>query len=90
MSHTFAGKDDLIGKTTIDLEDRWFDNRWQIEGRENRRLPGEDLKNPGNKSIVDVVWHKSAILFRESALGHEADRATNFISTFVDYVPGCS
>lgn len=30
------GGDDLIGRTVIDLEDRWFDNRWQKLGMENR------------------------------------------------------
>ena len=24
------GRDELIGRTTIDLEDRWFDTRWQV------------------------------------------------------------
>jgi len=28
--------DDLIGKTVIDLEDRWFDERWKKLGMENR------------------------------------------------------
>jgi hypothetical protein len=40
--------DVLIGKTTIDLEDRWFDARWQAEGEENVVLPsgsGTDLSN---------------------------------------------
>ena len=27
--------DDVIGKTVIDLEDRWFDHRWQKMGEEN-------------------------------------------------------
>lgn len=31
--------DDLIGRTIMDLEDRWFDARWQELGQENRRLP---------------------------------------------------
>ena len=29
------GPNDLIGKTVIDLEDRWFDNKWQALGQEN-------------------------------------------------------
>jgi hypothetical protein len=37
---------DLIGKTIIDLEDRWFDARWQKMGEENVRLPGSDPNDP--------------------------------------------
>lgn len=29
------GGDDLIGRTTIDLEDRWFEQRWRELGRDN-------------------------------------------------------
>ena len=36
--------DDLIGKTVIDLEDRWFDSRWQELGMENMITPSEDGK----------------------------------------------
>ena len=42
MDKDTIGYDDLIGKTTIDLEDRWFDVRWQEWGKENRLNPGED------------------------------------------------
>jgi hypothetical protein len=35
------GGDVLIGKTCIDLEDRWFDNRWQDWGKENMIMPGD-------------------------------------------------
>lgn len=34
--HDDIGTDDLIGRTVVDLEDRWFDARWQRLGRENR------------------------------------------------------
>jgi hypothetical protein len=37
---------DMIGKTIIDLEDRWFDARWQKMGEENVRLPGSDPNDP--------------------------------------------
>jgi hypothetical protein len=46
MDKDTIGSDDLIGKTIIDLEDRWFDPRWQKEGEENRRLPGDNPLNP--------------------------------------------
>lgn len=29
--HDMLTSDDLIGKTIIDLEDRWFDSRWQVQ-----------------------------------------------------------
>ena len=37
--HDIIGSDDLIGETTIDLEDRWFDEKWQQIGEENRHEP---------------------------------------------------
>jgi hypothetical protein len=42
MDKDHIGSDDLIGRTTIDLEDRWFDSRWQEYGEENMILPGAD------------------------------------------------
>jgi len=36
MDYDFFGSDDLIGKTVVDLEDRWFDQRWQRMGIENK------------------------------------------------------
>ena len=46
MDKDLIGSDDLIGKTTIDLEDRWFDKRWQEWGDENKLLPGDDPNDP--------------------------------------------
>lgn len=40
MDKDLVGSDDLIGSTQIDLEDRWFDLRWQDYGKENMVLPG--------------------------------------------------
>jgi hypothetical protein len=45
MDKDDIGSDDLIGKTVIDLEDRWFDKRWQDSGRLNRKMPDEDPNN---------------------------------------------
>jgi len=35
MDHDDIGHDELIGKTTIDLEDRWFNEKWKELGKEN-------------------------------------------------------
>jgi len=50
------GSDDLIGKTTIDLEDRWFDARWQKLGEENVLMPGADANDP-----TKVRWQTKPI-----------------------------
>lgn len=42
MDNDLIGSDDVIGRTVIDLEDRWFDNRWQQIGRESRIETGDD------------------------------------------------
>jgi hypothetical protein len=42
MDKDDIGSDDLIGTTIIDLEDRWFDKRWQELGRENRVSATDD------------------------------------------------
>ncbi len=46
MDKDLIGSDDLIGKTTVDLEDRWFDSRWQEWGNENMITPGSDPNDP--------------------------------------------
>ena len=46
LSRSHTGSDDLIGRTVIDLEDRWFDARWQKMGEENVLMPGADPNDP--------------------------------------------
>lgn len=46
MDKDLIGSDDIIGQTIIDLEDRWFDKRWQSWGEENMITPGQDLTDP--------------------------------------------
>ena len=40
--YDFIGTDDLIGETKIDIEDRWFDMRWQKMGADKRCDKFED------------------------------------------------
>ena len=47
----FIGTDDLIGRTVIDLEDRWFDKKWKELGKENRTMP-EDIKD----NLDNIRW----------------------------------
>jgi hypothetical protein len=41
MDYNLISSDVVIGKTVLDLEDRWFDKRWQEWGKENLILPGK-------------------------------------------------
>jgi hypothetical protein len=56
MDKDLIGSDDCIGRTTIDLEDRWFDARWQRMGEENMLRPGEDPKDKSK-----VRWHTKPV-----------------------------
>jgi hypothetical protein len=44
MDKDDIGSDDLIGSTIIDLEDRWFDKRWQDLGKESRDENPETIR----------------------------------------------
>jgi hypothetical protein len=46
------GIDDVIGSTVIDLEDRWFDHRWQSYGEENMIKPGDDAQDPSRVRLA--------------------------------------
>jgi hypothetical protein len=46
MDQDLIGSDDIIGSTSIDLEDRIFDGRWREWGKENQCLPGTDEVDP--------------------------------------------
>lgn len=74
MDQDIIGSDDLIGKTGIDLEDRWFDSRWQEMGQENMLLPGEDLTDPSK-----VRWRTKPVERRSLyAPGFTISRGKNF------------
>ena len=45
----------MIGHTTVDLEDRWFDARWQKMGEENVLMPGADPNDPTKVSVLVFV-----------------------------------
>ncbi len=36
LDHKGWGTDELIGRTLVDLEDRWFDPKWQAIGAESK------------------------------------------------------
>lgn len=48
--------DVLIGKTIVDLEDRWFDQRWQNEGIDNVVLP-----SGSGTDLADIRWQTKPI-----------------------------
>ena len=50
-----SGSDNLIGCTTVDLEDRWFDARWQKMGEENVLMPGDEPNDPTKVCLNFVV-----------------------------------
>jgi hypothetical protein len=54
FDHDIIGADDLIGETTIDLEDRWFDQKWQRIGVENRVEPSGATDDSPRWNTKDV------------------------------------
>jgi len=44
MDHDTFGSDDLIGRTVVDLEDRWFDSRWQDLGNDTMNKDVDTLR----------------------------------------------
>lgn len=56
MDKNSIGRDALIGLTTIDLEDRLFDKRWQDWGKVNESLPGSNPDRPS-----DIRWRTKPI-----------------------------
>jgi uncharacterized membrane protein len=44
MDYDTFGTDDLIGRTVVDLEDRWFDQRWQDLGTDTMNKEPESLR----------------------------------------------
>lgn len=52
MDYDLIGRDDLIGRTVIDLEDRWFDTRWQV--RKTTKDQPSDQIDPTNLATVKI------------------------------------
>ena len=61
MDKDTIGSDDLIGSTVIDLEDRWFDQNWQILGREFRvpSADGGDIAEGTNEITLIFIKYKN-------------------------------
>jgi hypothetical protein len=75
MDNDLIGSDDVIGRTVIDLEDRWFDNRWQQIGRESRIETGE---NPD-----DLRWDTKHVE-RRSIYVPSSNSAQGVVECWVD------
>eukprot|EP01038_Epipyxis_sp_PR26KG_P004421 gene4421-6250_t len=78
MDLDIVGKDDLIGKTIVDLEDRWFDSRWQQLGEENMQKPGD---NPNDKTAVR--WATKPVE-RRSLYAPNKQQSTGILECWVD------
>ena len=74
-----AMSDDLIGKTIIDLEDRWFDDRWRKLGNENRTKALDGQGEDGKP--VSRRWDTKPVENRELYLVPPEKRITSKQST---------
>lgn len=67
MDYDTIGKDDLIGKTVIDLEDRWFDTRWQV------RVPESQV------AVVSRDWGGRSTDGQFAAFSMQTNDTTGFV-----------
>jgi len=74
-----VGFDDKIGETVIDLEDRWFDDRWQQLGRKNLLEPGQDPKDPGR-----VRWCTKPIERRTLTIPSKSGTSQGVLEMYMD------
>ena len=78
MDYDTFGTDDMIGRTVIDLEDRWFDDRWQKLGSDTKTdaTPAE----PGGM----VRWAAKPLELREIHQPPNTSLAHGRLETWVD------
>ena len=73
------GSDDLIGRTRIDLEDRWFDKRWTDLGHEHRNEEPPSEKN----NQTPISWDKKPLELRKLFI-ETARQPQGYIEFWVD------
>lgn len=52
MDYDLIGRDDLIGGTVIDLEDRWFDTRWQVRNKNEMSAGSQAISASSISTII--------------------------------------